>query len=262
MTMRKSILAMAAMLSMFLSGSAQTAKTLEFSNPEIKVFLPEKEKDTGRAVVILPGGGYTHLAKDHEGYDWAPFFNERGIAVAVVSYRMPNGDYTVPNADAEGAVKLMRDHAAEWNINPHDVGIMGSSAGGHLASTVATHAAKETRPDFQILFYPVITMNPTYTHMGSHDNLLGKTPGKEMEDRFSNEKQVSAETPRAIILLSDDDDVVPSFNGVNYYKALHDAGVPASIYVYPTGGHGWGHRDTFKYHPQMMSDLDAWLKSF
>lgn len=260
--MRKSIIALAAVLSMFVSGFAQTAKVLEFENPEVKVFLPKKEKSTGRAVVILPGGGYTHLAKEHEGYDWAPFFNERGIAVAVVSYRMPNGDYTIPNADAENIIKMMRDKAGEWNINPNDVGIMGSSAGGHLASTVATHAPAETRPNFQILFYPVITMDPSYTHMGSHDNLLGKNPGKEMEDKFSNEKQVKAETPRAVILLSDDDTAVPSFNGVNYYKALHEAGVPASLYVYPTGGHGWGYRDNFKYHPQMMSDLDAWLKSF
>lgn len=260
--MRKSIIALAAVLSMFVSGFAQTAKVLEFENPEVKVFLPKKEKSTGRAVVILPGGGYTHLAKEHEGYDWAPFFNERGIAVAVVSYRMPNGDYTIPNADAEAVIKMMRDKAGEWNITPNDVGIMGSSAGGHLASTVATHAPAETRPNFQILFYPVITMDPSYTHMGSHDNLLGKNPGKEMEDKFSNEKQVKAETPRAVILLSDDDTAVPSFNGVNYYKALHEAGVPASLYVYPTGGHGWGYRDNFKYHPQMMSDLDAWLKSF
>lgn len=262
MNVKKSIIALMALLSMFTSAFAQTAKVMEFENPSVKVFLPEKDKATGRAVVILPGGGYTHLAVEHEGTDWAPFFNDRGIAVAVVSYRMPGGDYTIPNADAESAVKMMRDNASDWNINPNDVGIMGSSAGGHLASTVATHASKETRPNFQILFYPVITMDPSYTHMGSHDNLLGKEPGKEMEDRFSNEKQVSADTPRAVILLSDDDKAVPSFNGVNYYKALHEAGVPASLYVYPTGGHGWGHRDSFKYHPQMLSDLDAWLKSF
>lgn len=262
MNIKKCIMSLAAAMGIFSLANAQTAQVLEFENPTIKVFLPEKEKATGRAVVVLPGGGYTHLATEHEGYDWAPFFNERGIAIAVVSYRMPNGDSTIPNTDAENAIKMMRENAEEWNINPYDVGIMGSSAGGHLASTVATHAPADARPDFQILFYPVITMDPSYTHMGSHDNLLGKDPGKEKEDLFSNEKQVTTETPRAVILLSDDDKAVPSPNGVNYYLALNKCGVPASLYVYPSGGHGWGHRENFKYHPQMMSDLDAWLKSF
>lgn len=262
MNIKKCMMTIAAAIGLSAAANGQTAQVLEFENPTIKVFLPEKEKATGRGVVVLPGGGYTHLATEHEGYDWAPFFNERGIAVAVVSYRMPNGDYSIPNTDAENAIKMMRKNAGEWNINPNDVGIMGSSAGGHLASTVATHAAAEARPDFQILFYPVITMDPAYTHMGSHDNLLGKDPGEKKEDLFSNEKQVTAETPRAVILLSDDDKAVPSPNGVNYYLALNKAGVPASLYIYPTGGHGWGHRDNFKYHPQMMSDLDAWLKSF
>lgn len=108
-------------------------------------------------MVICPGGGYQHLAMDHEGYDWAPFFNNMGIAAIVLKYRMPNGDKEVPISDAEEAIKLVRRNASNWNINPDDVGIMGSSAGGHLASTIATHAAKDARPDFQILFYPVIT---------------------------------------------------------------------------------------------------------
>lgn len=262
MNIKKIMMTIATAIGLFNVANGQTAQVLEFENPTIKVFLPEKEKATGRAVVILPGGGYTHLATAHEGYDWAPFFNERGIAVSVVSYRMPEGDATIPNADAENAIKMLRENAEKWNINPNDVGIMGSSAGGHLASTVATHASSETRPNFQILFYPVITMDPGYTHMGSHDNLLGKTPGKEREDLFSNEKQVSEETPRAVIFFSDDDTVVPPFNGVNYYKSLHEAKIPSSLYIYPTGGHGWGSRENFKYHPQMMSDLDAWLKSF
>lgn len=262
MNVKKVMIALTALLSIFASAFARTAKVMEFENPMVKVFLPEKERATGRAVVICPGGGYVNLAMEHEGTDWASFFNDRGIAVAVVAYRMPNGDFSVPNKDAEGVIRLMRDNAAEWNINPNDVGIMGSSAGGHLASTVATHAAKEKRPDFQILFYPVITMAPSYTHMGSHDNLLGKDPGNEKEDLFSNEKQVTADTPRAIIFFSDDDSVVPPLNGVNYYKAMHEAKVPASLYIYPTGGHGWGCSTSFTYNPQMLSDLDAWLKSF
>lgn len=260
--MKKIVITAALILSLFVSTFAQPSRIMEFENPHLKVFLPEKEKATGRAVVICPGGGYIHLAVDHEGYDWAPFFNDRGIAVAVVSYTMPAGDKNLPISDAQNAVKLLRDNAMEWNINPDDVGIMGSSAGGHLASTVATHAPIETRPNFQILFYPVITMNPSYTHMGSHDNLLGNNPGEDVELLYSNENQVSKDTPRAIIFFSDDDNVVPPYNGVNYYKALHDANVPASLYIYPTGGHGWGSRNSFTYNKQMLSDLDAWLKSF
>ncbi|MBD5358858.1 MAG: alpha/beta hydrolase [Bacteroides sp.] len=253
--MKKRVFTCALLLSMCMSAFSDTLKN-------VSVFLPEKEKATGRAVVICPGGGYTHLAVEHEGTDWAPFFNERGIAVAVVAYTMPAGNKDLPIADAENAIRYLRENAVELNINPDDIGIMGSSAGGHLASTVATHATKETRPNFQILFYPVITMDPTYTHIGSHNNLLGENPGEEMEIMYSSEKQVTADTPRAVIFYSDDDNVVPPFNGVNYYKALHEAKVPASLFIYPSGGHGWGSRTNFTYNSQMLSDLDAWLKSF
>ena len=139
---------------------------------------------------------------------------------------------------------------------------MGSSAGGHLASTVATHASAAARPDFQILFYPVITMDKSYTHRGSHDNLLGKEASEALETEFSNEKQVTAETPRAFLVLSSDDRTVPPANSVNYYTALIANGIPAALHIYPTGGHGWGHRDTFRYHDQVLDELAAWLKSF
>ncbi len=228
----------------------------------MRVYLPDPATATGRAVVACPGGGYTHLATDHEGYDWAPFFNKQGIALAVVKYRFPKGDHTIPIADATAAVKIMRDSAATWGLNPRDIGIMGSSAGGHLASTVATHAAPGERPDFQILFYPVITMDKSFTHIGSHDNLLGKDATPEMELLFSNEKQVTSDTPPAFIVFSDDDDVVPPMNGVKYYAALHNNGVPAVIHIYPSGGHGWGIREGFRYKAEMQADLIAWLNSF
>ena len=128
---------------------------------KVWVYLPKKEEATGRAVVICPGGGYQHLAMNHEGHDWAPFFNNMGIAAIVLKYRMPHGEHEVPVSDAEEAMKLVRRNAQAWNINPGDVGIMGSSAGGHLASTVATHATGDALPDFQILFYPVITIPDT-----------------------------------------------------------------------------------------------------
>ena len=144
----------------------------------VRVFLPAENKNTRRAVVICPGGGYSHLAIEHEGYDWATFFNQEGIAAIVLKYRMPHGKYEVPISDAEEAIKLVRERSAEWRINPDDVGIMGFSAGGHLASTIATHSVKDAKPNFQILFYPVISMNPEFTHRGSHDNLLGEKPRK------------------------------------------------------------------------------------
>lgn len=231
--------------------------------PCIRVYLPPKEMATGRAVIACPGGSYSGLAYNHEGYDWAHFFNAQGIAYIVLKYRMPKGGHKeVPFSDATEALRLVKAKAAEWNINPKDVGIMGSSAGGHLASTMATHSKPEVRPAFQILFYPVITMDKMYTHMGSHDNLLGKNASAQLETLYSNEKQVTKDTPRAIILLSDDDVVVPSPNGVNYYLALNKCKVPASLYIYPTGGHGWGAKPDFKYHTEMLGDLSAWLRSF
>lgn len=237
-------------------------RVIEINSPVMQVYLPDADKATGRAVVALPGGGYSHLALKHEGHDWAPFFNEQGIAYAVVTYNMPNGNPSLPNTDAENAVKLLRDSAEVWNIAPDQIGIMGSSAGGHLASTVATHAPAESRPNFQILFYPVITMDRSYTHGGSHNNLLGKDADETLEVAYSNEKQVTPDTPRAIILLSSDDTVVPPANAVNYYTALQAHGIPASLHIFPTGGHGWGYRDTFRYHDQVLDELNAWLKSF
>lgn len=245
------------------SASGLSAATIDVSSPvEMRVFLPDSTKATGRAVVAMPGGGYAKRAMEHEGYDWAPFFNDRGIALIVVSYRLPDGDRTLPISDAETAIRTVREHAGAWHINPDDVGIMGSSAGGHLASTVATHATGQSRPDFQILFYPVITMDAAYTHAGSRRNLLGKNPSDDLVEEFSNEKQVKPDTPRAFIVFSDDDPTVPTMNGINYYAALKRNNVPASLHIYPSGGHGWGFRPNFRYHAEMRADLSAWLDSF
>lgn len=230
--------------------------------PSLRVFLPPKDIATGRAIIACPGGAYAGLAYNHEGYDWAPFFNKLGIAYVVLKYRMPRGNREVPFSDAEEALRLVKEKAKEWNINPADIGIMGSSAGGHLASTMATHAKSSVRPAFQVLFYPVITMDKSFTHLGTHDNLLGKDASRELEDLYSNEKQVTKETPRAYITFSDDDDAVPTKNGALYYLALKENNVPASFFIYPSGGHGWGSRKDFKYNKEMLQDLEAWLLSF
>lgn len=228
----------------------------------IKVYLPDAKRATGRAVVICPGGGYALLAMEHEGTQWAPFFNNMGIAAIVLHYRMPNGNVKVPISDAEEALRIVRRNAKNWHINASDVGIMGFSAGGHLASTIATQSKADAKPNFQILFYPVITMMQGYTHQGSHDNLLGKDAHKKDEQKYCSDLQVTRLTPRACLLLSDDDHTVMPINSVNYYAELYRHDVHASIYVYPTGGHGWGMNTSFAYHAEMLTNLKGWLESF
>ena len=229
---------------------------------KVRIFLPADAESTGRAVVICPGGGYTHLAMDKEGNDWGAYFQNMGIVAVVLKYRMPHGKAEVPISDAENAIKLVRANAKAWKVKTNDVGIMGFSAGGHLASTIATQAKGEAAPNFQILFYPVITMMEGFTHEGSRKNLLGDHPSKRDEKKFSNDMHVTRNTPRAFIALSDDDTVVPPANGVNYYLELYRNDVPASLYVYPSGGHGWGSLMGFKHHLEMQLNLQSWLKSF
>ena len=228
---------------------------------QLYIFLPDKNS-TGRAIVLCPGGGYVGLSKLNEGIHWAPFFNELGISLFVLYYRLPEGDRRVPIYDAEEAIRLVRKNSDKWNINPKDVGIMGFSAGGHLASTIATHSTDDAKPDFQILFYPVITMEDSYTHMGSKINFLGENPIQKLIDEFSNEKKVTNETPRAFIILSDDDKTVHPLNGVNYYLECNKNKVSATLHIFPTGQHGWGFKETFEYHELMLDILKGWLNSF
>lgn len=231
--------------------------------PSIKVFLPKGSIATGRAVLAFPGGGYGHLALEHEGNEWAPFFNKLGIALVVVKYRMPFGNADVPYSDACKAMLIVKENAKKWNINPNDIGIMGSSAGGHLASTLATHAEFSIRPAFQILFYPVISMDKNITHGGSRRNLLGKDVTSEKINYYSNELHVKRYTPITYIALSDDDLEVNPLNAINYYVALKKEKQSASLYIYPSGGHGWGYdKKFFAYHQQQQKDLENWLKSF
>lgn len=229
---------------------------------KVTVFLPQKSKSTGRAVVVCPGGGYEGLAYEKEGTAWAPFFNAQGIAVIVLKYRMPHGVWKVPIEDAEEAMRLVRRMSVSWDINTKDVGIMGFSAGGHLASTIATHSKGEAAPNFQILFYPVISMEQGITHQGSRDNLLGKKPKRKLVNEYCNEQHVSHSTPRAFIALADDDNVVSPANAVSYYEELNQCNVPASLHIYPSGGHGFGILQSFPYYFEMMLELKAWLSSF
>lgn len=228
-------------------------------NPSITVYRPEKPN--GMAVIMCPGGGYGRLAMNHEGHDMAAWFTTQGITYAVLKYRMPNGHNEVPLSDAEQAIRLVREHAKEWGINPKRVGIMGASAGGHLAASLATlHGSEATRPDFQILFYPVISMQKGITHGGSRNNLIGENPSAGLEQKYSLEQQVSPQTPQAFIMLSADDGAVPPINGIGYFLALCEQKVPVTLHVYPTGGHGWGFRDNFTYKRQWTGELEKWLR--
>lgn len=232
------------------------------SVPELTVYLPPKEINTGKAVIICPGGGYIQLAFMHEGIQVAEWLNEQGIAAFVLKYRMPNKHKNVPLEDAWQAIRYVREHASELHVNPSKVGIAGFSAGGHLAATASTHYANSgtnTRPDFTVLFYPVITMDAA-THAGSRNNLLGEKPSLADLYSFSNEKQVNNNTPPAILLLADDDWVVLPENSIRYYKALKDNGVKAAMYIFPEGGHGWGMRENFRFHTEMKTLLASWLK--
>lgn len=215
----------------------------------------------GTAIIMCPGGAYAGLAMAHEGTDMADWLNAQGITFAVLKYRMPNGHDDVPLSDAEQAMRIMRSRAAEWGINPESIGIAGASAGGHLATTLATHySSAETRPNFQVLFYPVVTTERGVTHQGSVDNLCGKSPTEEQMHKFSNELQVTPETPKAFIMVSADDKAVPVANSLRYFEALTRNGVISALHVYPTGGHGWGYYDSFPYKQLWKSELEEWLR--
>lgn len=227
----------------------------------LTAYLPAQP--SGRAIVDLPGGGYSHLAVDHEGHQWADWMNRQGIAFFVLEYRMPKGDRTIPLTDAYRAMTTVRDSATAWRVNPYDVGIMGFSAGGHLASAVSTHAPWAARPNFSILFYPVVSMDERVTHKGSCANFLGAKGMKDQRliQQWSNDACVRRHlTPPACVILSTDDRVVPPVtNGVAYYSAMRRAGNNCALYAYPSGGHGYGIRKNFAFHEQMLGDLKAWL---
>lgn len=227
----------------------------EYSEATLTIY--PASKPNGQVIIACPGGGYAGIATTHEGHDMATWFNTQGITYAVLHYRMPYGKHEIPLSDAHQAIRYMRKHASQWSIN--QIGIMGSSAGGHLASTAATHFTEDSRPDFQILFYPVVTMSD-YTHQGSKDNLLGKNPTDELVRLYSNEMQVNAQTPPAFIMHSSDDTVVPVANSINYYMNMVKQGVMATMHLYPIGGHGWGYNENFPYKSQWKNELEKWLR--
>lgn len=233
------------------------ARISNVSDPDITIYLPDKLNDKKIAIIICPGGGYTRLASQHEGHQFAEWLKSEGFVGIVLKYRLPNQYKNVPLEDFEQAIKYVRSKSPEWNIEK--VGVAGFSAGGHLASTASTHfKSNYTRPDFSVLFYPVISMRDI-AHQGSKTNLLGNHPTTDDINLFSNEQQITKNTPPTLLLLSDDDKSVSPLNSTAYYEALRQNNVSAAMYIFPTGGHGWGMRDTFEYHNEMLLLLKIWL---
>lgn len=242
------------------AGSEVVTKDGHFTDietPQYQVYLPEKSIATGAAVLIFPGGGYAVLAANHEGHDYAKWLAERGIAGIVVKYRVSGKpalgyQFPVPFLDARRAIRTVRAKCTEWGIDPQKVGVMGSSAGGHLASLCATRFgdsfAEEThdeidkldcRPDFAILIYPVISMTPPITHSGSRKNLLGENPSPEATAKYSTAQAMSKTTP-PVFILSTSDDKVDCRNSLEFATACKANGVPVSLHLFETGGHGYG----------------------
>ena len=243
------------------------------SEATLTIYLPEKEKNKGAAIVICPGGGYGIEAMDHEGYAYAEFLQKNGIAGIVLKYRLPYGHYEIPLMDAQHALRTVRFNARSWGIDPDKIGISGFSAGGHLASTAATHFDKgkkqsdnpieliSCRPDFAALVYPVITFNEQWGHMGSRENLMGQNHDLTLIRFFSNELQVTAETPPSFLVLADDDKGVTPRNSIEFYSALKEKGVPAELHIFSEGGHGFGMTRSGKPHDQWPQMLLDWMQS-
>ena len=249
------------------------------SRPTLTAYLPSKTQSSGAAVIICPGGGYSVLAAAHEGSDVAKELMKQGIAAFVLKYRIPD-DATMRNKeigplqDAQQAIKTVREHAAEWNLDPKRIGIMGFSAGGHLASTAGTHYktavienknGTSLRPDFMILIYPVISFQDSLAHIGSRDNLIGKNSSDEKKNLYSNELQVTADTPPTFLVHASDDDVVKAENSIAFYEACLKHHVPVEMHLYQNSGHGFGmhlHKNKDLWMERCMNWMTAngWLK--
>ena len=229
----------------------------------MRIYLPEQKSKPCRALLAVPGGGYRQTSIENN-CQWAIFFAERhNMAFAVLHYRMPDGNPRIPVSDVTAALRLLHDSAQTWNINPADIGIMGTSAGGHLASLTACTAEQDLRQSFQILFYPVITMGEKGAHKGSRMRFLGKDCGNaEVEKRYSTELLVNDNTPPAFITASADDyGVPPEANTMAYCKALIQKNISASMHIYPSGGHGWTFSSPLPFHDALLAELDSWLSS-
>ena len=245
------------------SPEAETSPNIIGSVTEAVLYIFEADpaKATGQAIVICPGGGYAVVCMSYEGVEMAKWLASQGITCGVLKYRMPNGHKEVPLEDAIEALRIMRRNAADLRIDPAKVGIMGFSAGGHLAAYTSNFAPEGEKPAFSILFYPVITGEEGLCHKGSFDNLLGADATAAQRAEYSLETRVTRSTPPALLLLSDHDTVVPPISSTRYYNALKKHGIKASMHIYPEGWHGWGISPDFPYREAWQASLLDWLKT-
>lgn len=255
-------------------GAPGAKGTAERDKPSITIYLPPKEKANGCGVVVCPGGGYGHLAVGHEGKDIGEWYNTFGVTAFVLRYRIaPHYKHPSPMLDVQRAIRTVRARAKEWKLDPNRIGVMGFSAGGHLASTAATHFdigkadsadpidRTSCRPDFAVLCYPVISFTQPFTHKGSRRNLLGNSPSQKLVESLSNEKQVTKNTPPTFLFHTTADRAVPPENSIAFYLALRKAGVPAEMHIYEKGRHGVGLAKRDPVLSTWPGRLRDWLKS-
>ncbi|MCP4609329.1 MAG: alpha/beta hydrolase [Planctomycetes bacterium] len=262
---------------LWADGAPGAKGTEDGDKPSLTIYLPEKEKATGAAVVICPGGGYGHLAMDHEGHQIAQWLNSFGVAGFILQYRHSRSGsgygHPAPLQDAQRAVRTVRARAKKWKVDPARIGILGFSAGGHLASSAGTHFqnrysdAKDSidkascRPDFMVLIYPVISFTESFTHKGSRKNLLGADPERDLVENMSNERQVTARTPPTFLVHGNDDKGVPPENSVFFYLALRKAKVPVEMHIYENGRHGFGLGKDFGPVSTWPTRCQNWMKN-
>jgi acetyl esterase/lipase len=235
------------------------------AKPQITVYHPDPDKATGKSILICPGGGYRIIAIQHEGHEIAQWYSQQGILAVVLKYRLPDPElvenpWDIPLDDAKVAIQKIRSKAENWNINVDQVGVLGFSAGGHLAASLSVHGkpssdpSQNSRPDFSILIYPVISMDPTFTHQVSRSTLLGQKMDSEYELFYSTEKQINADTPPAFLVHSWDDTAVPAQNSIVYAQALSENKVKTEMHLFERGGHGYGRGDAQKH-----GNVSEWL---
>lgn len=233
---------------------------INISTPRIEVFVPDNGKTNGSAVLIVPGGAYSGISMIREGKEVAEWFNNYGFISFVLYYRMPNGHPTLPLEDAQASIKLIRRNSKKWNVDKNKIGVIGFSAGGHLAASLSTHSKKSCTPDFMMLIYPVITMEDQFTHLESRINLMGKNPSEKTKCYFSNELQVSKNTPPTFIIHAKDDPIVKWENSRLFYEKLKKNQIKAKLVLYNNGKHGFGLRLRNTDSDKWTIDMMEWLK--
>ena len=226
------------------------------------IFKADPKKATGHAMLVCPGGGYSSVCIEWEGYKVAQWLASQGVTCGVLKYRLPNGHKEIPLEDTTEALRTMRRRSKELGFDPTKLGMMGSSAGGHLTAYTSNFASFADRPAFTVLFYPVITGEEGLCHKGSFDHLLGKDASAYERAEYSMETRVTKQTPPTLILTSDNDTLVPTISSTRYYNALRKHGVKASLHLYPGGYHGFCMHDDVAFKPLWQQAMIEWIRSF